>query len=138
MSRKVGRPKKYNKSQINDIIEKLISYTDKTDIPIVAEFAYMNDIPRTTFYDYPEFSTLIKKLLDKKEAQLEKLGLFNVVNVPMAIMSLKQIGWSDKQELTLDQNKPFKVETKVERTNRVIALQEKMERVHKKPIKKAD
>ena len=136
MARKIGRPKTYNKVQIKEISEKLSIYIDESDVPIVAEFAYKNDIPRTTFYDYPEFSTLIKKLLDKKEAQLEKLAAFNVINSTMAVFSLKQLGWSDKQEMTLDQKEPYRIETKVERTNRILKLQEKIEGgIHKDTTK---
>ena len=98
MSHPGGRPRKYSAEEIEDIKTKLIEYMDTEDVPILADFAYKNDIPRQTFYDYPEFSTLVKKLMDKKEAQLEKLGLFNVINSTMAVFSLKQLGWRDKQE----------------------------------------
>jgi len=52
-------------------------------------------------------------LFDKKEAQLEKLGAFNVINSTMAIFSLKQLGWRDKQEISIEQDKPFKVEIEI-------------------------
>ncbi len=99
--RKVGRPPAYDEKQVEEIKEKLIKYIDETDVPIVAEFAYTNDIPRQALYDYEQFSTLIKKLIDKKEAQLEKLGLFNVINSTMAIFSLKQLGFRDSQDINI-------------------------------------
>jgi hypothetical protein len=99
MTRKVGRPRTYSKEQIEEIKEKLSNYIDNSSVPIIAEFAYQNDIPRQTFYDYEEFSTLIKKLLDKKEAQLERGALSSILNSTMAVFSLKQLGWRDKQEI---------------------------------------
>ncbi len=96
-----GRPRTYNDKQTEEIKKLLNEYINKTDVPILAEFAYQNNIPRTTFYDYPEFSTLIKKLIDKKESQLEKLALFNVINSTMAVFSLKQIGWRNEQEVNV-------------------------------------
>lgn len=97
-----GRPKTYNEEQIQEISLKLEKYIAEEDIPIVAEFAYLNDVPRNTLYDYTEFSTLLKKLIDKKEAQLERKGLTNEVNTGMAIFSLKQLGWRDRQEMLMD------------------------------------
>ena len=101
MANPVGRPRNYDDKDIERIKALLELYIEKSDIPIIAEFAYMNDIPRTTFYDYPEFSTLLKKLMDKKEANLEKLGLLGEVNSTMAIFSLKQMGWRDKQDVNM-------------------------------------
>lgn len=102
MARKVGRPRKYNKNEIEEIKIKLSDYIDNSDLPIIAEFAYTNDIVRQSLYDYEEFSTLLKKLIDKKEAQLEKLAAFNVINATMAIFSLKQIGWENEKKIRLD------------------------------------
>lgn len=98
MANKVGRPRAYSDEEISDIMVRLEQYIEETDIPIIAEFAYMNKIPRQTLYDYKEFSTLIKRLMDKKESCLEKMALEGRVNSTMAIFSLKQIGWRDKQE----------------------------------------
>lgn len=99
MKNKGGRPKSYNKEQVKEICKKYENYIEVTDVPIVAEFAYQNNITRGLLYEYPEFLTLTKRAIEKKEAQLEKLALFNVVNSTMAIFSLKQLGWSDKQQV---------------------------------------
>ena len=90
-----GRPRKYNTKQVKEIGDKLEQYIDETRIPILAEFAYQNKIPRDVLYKYEEYSTLIKRLIDKKEAQLERLTLERKINTTMAIFSLKQIGWRD-------------------------------------------
>ena len=99
MANDVGRPRTFTDEQVAEIRDKLVQYIATTEIPIVAEFAYLNDINRQILYDYPEFSTLTKKLIAKKEAQLERKGLMNEVNSTMAIFSLKQLGWRDKQEI---------------------------------------
>ena len=102
MANEIGRPRTFTDEQVAEIRDKLAQYIATTEIPIVAEFAYQNDINRQILYDYPEFSTLTKKLIAKKEAQLERKGLMNEVNSTMAIFSLKQIGWTDKQETKID------------------------------------
>ena len=97
----VGRPRSYNAEQVEKSNRSFLIIYNRKAFPIIAEFAYKNEIPRTTFYDYEEFSTLVKMCIDKKEAQLEKLGLQGEVNTPMAIFSLKQLGWTDKQETSI-------------------------------------
>jgi hypothetical protein len=99
-----GRPKKYKDDSVSKLAEDFKEYIDTTDIPIIAEFAYMNDIDRTLLYDREVFSTLIKKCIAKKEAQLEKMSLKGEVNTTQAIFSLKQLGWKDKQEQSITFN----------------------------------
>ena len=93
-----GRPKAYNDEQVAEIVVKLTEYVTDTTIPIIAEFAYQNDIPRHALYEYDEFSTLLKKMIDKKEANLERMALNKEIEKTMAIFSLKQLGWKDKNE----------------------------------------
>ena len=90
-----GRPRIFSKKKVKEICQKLEEYIESEEIPIIAEFAYKNDVPRQSLYDYPEFSTLLKKLIDKKECQLERLALKRKVNSVVAIFSLKQLGWRD-------------------------------------------
>ena len=93
---KRGRKPKYSKKFLAELAKKFDEYIENTDIPIIAEFAYLNNIDRTLLYDKPEFSTLLKKAITKKKAQLEKLALKGEINPTMAVFSLKQLGWSDK------------------------------------------
>ena len=96
---KVGRPPKVPEADMPELVQKFADYIDETDIPIIAEFAYKTDVPRTWLYDRQEFSALLKKCIDKKEAALERGTLKGELNPAMAIFSLKQMGWKDKQEL---------------------------------------
>lgn len=88
--------------RINEINEALKKYLEETDIPIVAEFAYKNHIRRQLLYENKILSDTIKELIDKKEAQLERMALDNDVDKTMAIFSLKQLGWRDKQDIAME------------------------------------
>lgn len=100
---KLGRPIKWDEKTIEKIRIKLDEYIEESDVPIISEFSYQNNISRQRLYefanDYEEFSDTFKKCTTKKEAQLEKLGLLNIINPTMAIFSLKQLGWTDKQQI---------------------------------------
>jgi hypothetical protein len=98
-----GRPTKYTDEVIEQIRQAVEVYTAMHDIPIVAEFAYMHKVPRQKLYEFAEkneeFNDTIKELIDKKEAQLERLALEKVIDKTMAIFSLKQLGWKDRSEI---------------------------------------
>jgi len=95
-----GRPVTvYTPEKLKEIADKLEKYINETPLPIIAEFCYKNDLVRCSLYEYEELVTLIKKLSDKKQSYLEKMALSGDVNTAMAIFSLKQMGWSDKQEI---------------------------------------
>ena len=101
MRKKIGRPPKFQEQEIQELVNKFDEYINETAIPIVAEFAYLNNIDKTYLYDRAEFSTLMKKCIQKKEAQLEIGSLMGVLNSTQAIFSLKQLGWKDKQEIDM-------------------------------------
>ena len=94
----MARPRSRTQEQDEQLFKKFKKYIDDTTLPIIAEFAYMNDIERQYLYDNQMFSTLLKKCIAKKEANLEKGALTGKLNPSMAIFSLKQIGWKDRQE----------------------------------------
>ena len=97
-------PKLRSKEHTEQINDKLIQYIKKTPIPIVAEFAYKNGIRRQLLYENPVWKDTIKTLIDKKEAQLERLGLSKEIDKTMAIFSLKQLGWKDVQDFNVGFN----------------------------------
>lgn len=86
---------KYKDEAVKAIKTKLEAYINKADIPIVAEFAYLNNIGRQRLYEFPELKETLLRLNDKKEAQLERLGLAGKVDKTIAVFSLKQLGWKD-------------------------------------------
>lgn len=96
--RPVGRPREYDREAL---AKEFTQYIAENDIPILAEFAYLHDLDKQILYEWPEFIDLVKRCVQKKEASLERQALKQGCNVTMAIFSLKQLGWSDKQETTL-------------------------------------
>jgi len=117
MSKKDGKFEKGNKASqkynYEEVAEKLIKFIEDRDCPIIAEFAYLNDIPKSSLYEMNSESVknLIKKCTAKKEFYLESKALSNDVNPTMAIFSLKQLGWSDKIENT---NKNLNLEKNID------------------------
>lgn len=95
-----GRPYKYDYEKLTD---DLLDYIDRTDIPILAEFCYEQGILRENIYAMAErngnLKYAIKRCIERKEVQLEKKSLSGDVDKTMAIFSLKQLGWKDKQEI---------------------------------------
>jgi hypothetical protein len=85
----------FTKKRIEELRKALIEYTDRTDIPILAEFCYKNEVDRRRLYEFPELADTMTRLISKKEAQLERLALENKINVRLACFSLKQLGWKE-------------------------------------------
>lgn len=94
----MARPRSRTQAQDEQLFKKFEKYINDTTLPIIAEFAYTNEIDRNYLYDNAIFSTLLKRCIAKKEANLEKGALTGKLNPSMAIFSLKQIGWKDRQE----------------------------------------
>lgn len=109
----MARPRKLTKKRVSELVKAMEEYTANTDVPILSEFAYQHGVLRETIYDYDEFSTVRKALIAKKEAQLERLALVGVVDKTMAIFSLKQLGWSDKQAVDHTVNGPVEFTLKI-------------------------
>ena len=89
-------PARKGAEAIEKINKKLKAYISKSALPIEVEFAYKNRLRRQYFYENPILADTIKLLIDKKEAQLERLGLEKQIDRTMAIFSLKQLGWKDE------------------------------------------
>lgn len=83
------------------ILRALEAYIDEEEVPIVAEFCSRNKIKRTTLLSWPESADLVEMSKLKKEAALESGALSGQLNTTAAIFSLKQLGWTDRQEQTL-------------------------------------
>ena len=96
----MARPKK-EKYNVDSICKEIDKYINTVELPILKELCYLKNYN----YDYimqlqrksDKLSQSIKRLLNKKEVILERKGLNSEVNSTMAIFSLKQLGWKDKQ-----------------------------------------
>ena len=108
----MARPRSRTQTQDEQLFDRFKKYIDNTTLPIIAEFAYMNEIDRNYLYDNAIFSTLLKRCIAKKEANLEKGALTGKLNPTMAIFSLKQIGWKDKQADEMQQQPVINISLK--------------------------
>ncbi len=106
----MGRPIEYTEKKIEEIKGLFEEYINETEIPIVTEFAYRNNVLRQRLYEFDGISDTIKRCIDKKEAQLQRLALEGKINVTMAIFSLKQLGWKDRQEVIHGGELPIRIE----------------------------
>lgn len=93
-----GRPREWDREELAN---SLMQYIESNDIPTVAGFAYSHGLHREQVYEMPELSYGLKLLIAKKEHALETKALTGDVNCSMAIFSLKQIGWKDTHENTI-------------------------------------
>ena len=95
----MARPTKYNQDEMIDIIEL---YIEETELPIFKEVCYKNNWYDKYVYEMAQknedLSNSIKKLIAKKEVELERGGITGRYNPTMAIFSLKQLGWKDRPE----------------------------------------
>lgn len=89
---------KYN---IKRLIKIFSEYTMNAQLPILKEVCYDNELD----YDYiiqlqrenPELARVTRRLLMKKEIQLEK-ALMSGANNTAFIFQLKQLGWKDQPD----------------------------------------
>lgn len=82
-----------------DLLRKLEEYIETATLPVLAEFAYRNNVNRQDLYAHADFADAIKRLIAKKEYVLEIGALRGKLNPAMAIFSLKQLGWSDRHDV---------------------------------------
>ena len=103
----MARPRSRTQKQDEQLFKKFEKYINDTTIPIVAEFAYMNEIDRNYLYDNEMFSTLLEKCIAKKMANLEIGGLTGKLNPSMAKFSLMQLGWRNNGQETEGNTTPI-------------------------------
>jgi hypothetical protein len=103
-----GRPVKYTKKVVKELLAAFLVYIDEHDIPILAEFAYLNKISRKRLYEFPEFSDAIELCRCKKEANLEKGALTRAIDPGFAKFSLGQLGWRDAYSIEHSVDDPLR------------------------------
>jgi len=96
----MAKQKKWSERQIKSIRARLKEYIQKTQVPSIAEFAVQEGVPRGRLYEWDEMADTLDLLRAKRESYLEKQLLDpQTKNSTGAIFALKQLGWSDKQEV---------------------------------------
>jgi len=103
----MARPRSRTQKQDEQLFDRFKKYIDNTTIPIIAEFAYKNDITRQYLYDNKMFSTLLEKCIAKKMANLEIGGLTGKLNPSIVKFSLMQLGWSNNGQETEGNTTPI-------------------------------
>lgn len=77
-------------------------YTEATELPILVEFCYLSRVNKTQIWELAglseELSDSIRRLLAKKETELERGVHAKRLNPTMAVFSLKQMGWRDSHD----------------------------------------
>jgi len=97
-----GRPIVWTHKKKVQLLADFLKYIELNDIPIIAEFAYQHGVARQKLYEFEELNDALKLCTTKKEAALETKALTHEINTTMAIFSLKQLGWSDKQDISVN------------------------------------
>lgn len=96
-----GRPPIYKDAQ--ELWDKAMEYFDSVDKPTITRLClHLGFDSRQSFYDYqsvPEFSYTIKRLRTMIEAEYEDLVTDKDSATAGVIFALKNLGWSDKQEV---------------------------------------
>ena len=102
-----GAPSKLSVEEKKEVWKAFQKYVDEEDYPTVVDFCANNkvadkyDVTRDNLNDWPQFSTLRKKAIQKQEAFTEEQVLKGKLNPTWAIFKLKQpaFGWTDKQQV---------------------------------------
>lgn len=107
---KGGRPPK-DKYNVDFMVKKVDEYIEsrKKSVPILKECCLLNDWDYVYVmqlrHKHEELSKSIRIILDWKEIKLEQGALTGELDKTMAIFSLKQLGWRDRQEVDVDVSK---------------------------------
>lgn len=132
----MARPKtkKWNPKRIISLMKR---YTDDTQLPILKEFCFNNNLEYKYFLQLcagdAELDRARCRLLDKKEIQLEK-ALMTGANNTAFIFQLKQLGWRDNPEpLVINNTVVNKAETRAEKISRLSTEElEELEEIYSK------
>lgn len=106
-----GRPRKYTKKLRKELLKEFEQYIVESDYPSVAEFSTIKMIPKTNFYDWEEFSTLIKICNAKQETWAIRAGIRGEIKPTFPIFILKNHGYTDKQQLDVNQELKIEINT---------------------------
>jgi hypothetical protein len=103
----------WTQERIDEVLEALNKYIDETEVPVLAEFCYKNDIRRSRIYELDVFKYAREKLIEKKESVLFLGGLSGKYNCSMAQFGLNQLGWKTKTEVDVGGQKDNPLELKI-------------------------
>lgn len=113
------KPITYTYEYKKELLQKLIEYIETEDYPTVPDFCRKNRIHKQRLYEFASdkslnkddlgkellgqfYSDCIKKMNNNQEAFIEENALNDKIPSTFAIFKLKQLGWSDKQQIEAD------------------------------------
>jgi hypothetical protein len=102
-------PFEYSNERIVELTNSFNKYIEETEMPIISEFAFLNNVRREFLYENSIMSNIRKQAILKKESYLERAGLDNKVNSAICRLSLMQLGWLDRtqtENLNLNTDSP--------------------------------
>lgn len=106
-----GRPSKYTKDVIEKARRYIANHQDFDDpIPSIAGLASVLGIVRETCHAWakdenkPEFSDILKELMQKQERCLIRGGLMGDFNAPITKMIMTKHGYSDRVDTDVTTN----------------------------------
>jgi hypothetical protein len=86
-----------------EVVKLIEDYLTRASYPSVAEFCYKYRIRKQRLYEFEELAEARELLLAKKEMRLEEMGRALTQShggrATFVIFALKQLGWTDKQEI---------------------------------------
>ena len=97
----MGRPKKWTKERVKQTFNDLSEYINKEDYPTLIQFAANNGLWKTWFYDYPDFSEVLKKGKTKCEAWLQKQVLEKSNCTPFIFLLKAVHGYRDSTPIEI-------------------------------------
>lgn len=114
----MARPrKKWTKEKVAEVYKQLEEYILNADDinkpPSLSEFAFLHRYPRSKLYKFPELNELRDLLNAKREFMYERMGIDNKNKPTFAIFALKQLGWTDRQDMNVTGEVTGKFEIKL-------------------------
>jgi hypothetical protein len=115
----VGRPIKYTYKQKLALLVALQEYIEKEEYPTMPKFCRLHTISKQRIYEWAKnnnenkdtrdkfplgefFYDCIKRMDDIQESFIEDHIMVGNIGAAFAIFKLKQLGWTDRQDITTD------------------------------------
>jgi hypothetical protein len=102
-----GRPRKWNADKLAEGLEKytLEKFNNPKEYPILKEFCFIEGVLYDTLSEISKKNEklfrAIKRCMMAKEIKVEQLTSRKRIDNSFGIFTLKQMGWSDKQDISL-------------------------------------
>lgn len=117
----IGKPITFTYNKMLEVLKNLVNYIENEDYPTMSDFCVKYKIYKQRIYEWSKneninkdckakyplceyFADCIKRMNDKQETFIEHNGIKNNIPIAFAIFKLKQLGWKDRIEETVNEN----------------------------------